>query len=103
MKPTTYYIQGRNGVCVKANNIKELNDYCLPCETVKMHLKLQRMKMMENSNYRPQPIVFNVEKAKLRSLLHEVKRKVKHLPVEDCIALQLQSNNIPVILLISKQ
>jgi hypothetical protein len=41
MKPTTYYIQGRNGVCIKANNIKELSallPFLPDKKTVQMHM-----------------------------------------------------------------
>ena len=103
MKPTTYYIQNRKGVCIKANNIKGLTEYCVPESTVRLYLKLERMKMNEDPSYRPRPVIFRLEKDKLKSIIAEVKRKVKDLMGEDHIALQVQSNNVPVILLIEKK
>lgn len=99
----TYYIQNKKGVCINANKIKGVKDYCLPEQTVRMHLKLERMKMQEDTSYKPRPLVFSVGKDKLKEMILEVKKKAKDLIGEDHIALQLQSHNLPVILIVEKK
>lgn len=99
----TYYIQNKKGVCVNANKIKGVKDYCLPEQTVRMHLKLEKMKMQEDTSYKPRPLAFSVDKDKLKEMILEVKKKVKDLVGEDHIALQLQSHNLPVILIVEKK
>lgn len=103
MKPTTYYIQNKKGVCIKANNIESISKYCLDAKTVRLHLQLQRMKMQEDTKYRPQPIVFKVNKEEMRTMVSQLKKKVKNLISEEHIALQTQSTSAPVILIIEKQ
>ena len=99
----TYYIQNKKGVCINANKIKGVKSYCLPEQTVRMHLKLEKMKMQEDASYKPRPLVFSVSKDRLKEMVMDVKKKAKDLIGEDHIALQLQSYNLPVILIVEKK
>lgn len=103
MKPTTYYIKNKKGVCAKANDIESISKYCLDAKTVLLHLQLQRMRMQEDTKYRPQPITFKVNKEEMRTMISQLKKKVKNLISEEHIALQTQSNNVPVILITQKE
>jgi hypothetical protein len=103
MKPTTYYIQGRNGVCIKANKIGALLPFLPDKKTLQLHmLNEAAILTMNEGKYTPKPVMVSVETFEIEIMLREIRRKLKDFSI-DHVPLRLQSNNLPIVIIYKKQ
>lgn len=86
---------------LNANKIEGLEKYLPETEALEVHMKIQRIKLQRDENYKPQPLYIPIERDIFNSLIEKIQAK-NNQALKDCIPLVLQSQAIPICILVKK-
>lgn len=85
---------------VSANKIKELEDILPTEEMILTHQQIQRLKVLKDDKYKPEPLYLSIDRGIFESVINLVKKKTNmNLNLKDHIPLVIQSNNLPIVII----
>ena len=105
-KKQKYYIENgnKNRSLICANNIELLEPYLPENDKVQAHMIYERLACKKVKERRPKPLLIPVENTIFNALINELVREKhwKRVWEAPCIPLILQSNNLPIAIIISR-
>lgn len=97
MKPkkAKLFVQTFGKTLLSARNLHTMEDVLPPEEALRVHLLMERLKILKDKDYKPQPLMLKVAPEKFDSIVAEIKGKDTFYQ-SDAIYLIVQSGSLPV-------